>query len=95
MEKFRKRVPKKERFLILSEHFDSGLSISELSRKYQITPTTIYRWREQMKQEKSKKGHLDPKDLLEEWVYDYNHKAPHSALGMKSPVEYIKSTTLR
>ena len=28
--------------------------------------------------------------LLEKWIYDYNHKAPHSALGMKSPVEYIK-----
>ena len=66
MQKFSKRVPKKQRFLILSEHFDSGLSISELSRKYQITPTTIYRWREKMKQETSKKGHLDPKDLVEE-----------------------------
>ena len=33
--------------------------------------------------------------LLEEWVHDYNYKAPHSALGMKSPVEYIKSTTSR
>ena len=34
-------------------------------------------------------------NLLEKWFYDYNHKAPHSALGMKSPVEYIKSTKLR
>ena len=29
--------------------------------------------------------------LLEKWIYDYNHKAPHSALDMRSPVEYIKS----
>ena len=28
--------------------------------------------------------------LLEKWIYDYNYKAPHSALGMKSPMEYIK-----
>ena len=32
--------------------------------------------------------------LLEQWIYDYNHNAPHSALGMKSPVEY-KLTKLR
>ena len=32
MQKFHKGVPKKQRFLILSEHFDGGLSISD-SRK--------------------------------------------------------------
>ncbi len=37
----------------------------------------------------------DTMKLLKEWIYDYNHKAPHSALGMKSPVEYIKSTQMR
>ena len=30
--------------------------------------------------------------LLEQWIYDYNHRAPHSSLGMRSPVEYIKLT---
>ena len=30
--------------------------------------------------------------LLEQWIYDYNHRAPHSGLGMRSPVEYIKLT---
>jgi putative transposase len=27
-------------------------------------------------------------NLLPQWFADYNHIAPHSALGMKSPVEY-------
>ena len=65
MQRFQKRVPKKQRFLILSEHFDGGLSISELSRKYQITAATIYNWRTQMQKEGTK-GHLDPKEMLEE-----------------------------
>ena len=30
--------------------------------------------------------------MLKKWIFDYNNKAPHSGLGMKSPVEYIKST---
>jgi len=29
--------------------------------------------------------------LLKEWIDDYNHRAPHSALGMRSPMEYRKS----
>ncbi|AHI06544.1 integrase catalytic region [Bdellovibrio bacteriovorus W] len=32
--------------------------------------------------------------LLPEWFADYNHVAPHSALGMKSPVEYKESVNL-
>jgi putative transposase len=32
--------------------------------------------------------------LLSEWFADYNHIAPHSALGMQSPVEYKKSVNL-
>ena len=32
--------------------------------------------------------------LLPEWFADYNHVAPHSALGMRSPVEYKKSVNL-
>ena len=65
MEKFYKRVPKKQRFVILSEHFNEGLSISELSRKYQIQPATIYKWREKMKK-KEEKPFFDSKPLLEE-----------------------------
>ena len=29
--------------------------------------------------------------ILPDWFEDYNHVAPHSGLGMKSPVEYLKS----
>ncbi len=29
--------------------------------------------------------------LLKRWIDDYNHVAPHSGLGMKSPVEYRES----
>lgn len=32
--------------------------------------------------------------LLPEWFEDYNHVAPHSALGMRSPVEYKKFVDL-
>jgi len=32
--------------------------------------------------------------LLPEWFADYNHVAPHSALGMRSPVEYKESVNL-
>lgn len=32
--------------------------------------------------------------LLPEWFTDYNNVAPHSALGMQSPIEYKKSVNL-
>ncbi len=32
--------------------------------------------------------------LLPEWFKDYNHVAPHSALGMRSPVEYKETVNL-
>ena len=32
--------------------------------------------------------------LLPKWFADYNHVAPHSALGMRSPVEYKESVNL-
>ena len=51
--------------MILSEHFNGGLSISELSRKYQIQPATIYKWREKMKKEEGQSS-FDSKELLEE-----------------------------
>lgn len=28
--------------------------------------------------------------MLKKWVFDYNNEAPHSGLGMRSPVEYRK-----
>ena len=32
--------------------------------------------------------------MLPEWIKDYNEKAPHSGLGMLSPVEYIEKIKL-
>ena len=32
--------------------------------------------------------------LLPEWFADYNHVAPHSALGMRSPIEYKSAVNL-
>jgi len=29
-------------------------------------------------------------EKFKEWIFDYNSEAPHSGLGMKSPVEYQK-----
>ncbi|MDE0151835.1 MAG: integrase core domain-containing protein [Bdellovibrionales bacterium] len=29
-------------------------------------------------------------NLVKKWIKDYNNVAPHSGLGMKSPVEYRK-----
>ena len=66
MQRFPKRVSKSQRFLILSEHFQGGLSISELSRKYQVHAAGIYQWRgEQMRREEKSAG-LCPKELLSE-----------------------------
>jgi len=38
---------------------------------------------------------VDPEAVLEmlpEWIKDYNEEAPHSALGMQSPMEYIRKS---
>ena len=32
--------------------------------------------------------------MLKQWIFDYNNVAPHSGLGMKSPVEYRKFANL-
>ncbi len=34
-------------------------------------------------------------EMLPEWFKDYNHVAPHSGLGMRSPLEYRKSANNR
>jgi putative transposase len=47
-----------------------------------------------------RRDYLDGADLssaaivlyqLAQWVHDYNHFAPHSRLGMRSPVEYRRA----
>ena len=50
MLKYQKRFTKDQRSSILSEHLEEGLSISELSRKYQVSVHTIYKWRNAMKE---------------------------------------------
>lgn len=33
--------------------------------------------------------------MIDDWFKDYNNEAPHSALGMKSPVEYCLAVNNR
>ena len=42
MLKYPKRFTKEEKSSILSEHLKEGVSISELSRKYQVSAHSIY-----------------------------------------------------
>ncbi len=60
-----KRYSKAEREAILSEHITEGLSISELSRKHQIHPHTIYNWRRKMNTKRQDKV-VDPRELFSE-----------------------------
>ena len=68
MLKYPKRYTKDQKSSILSEHLEEGLSISELSRKYQVSAHTIYKWRNAMKEQQSenKKISLDTDQLLSE-----------------------------
>ena len=78
--------------MILSEHFQGGLSISELSRKYQIHATTIYQWRrEQMSREEKLSG-LCPKELLSEIE---RLKAENSRLKHTVADQALDITTLK
>ena len=67
MLKYPKRFTKDQKFHILSEHLEKGLSISELARKYQVSAHSIYKWRNVMKeQNEDKKISLDTEQLLNE-----------------------------
>ena len=66
MLKYPKRFTKEERSSILSEHLKEGVSISELSRKYQVSAHSIYNWRNAMKKEEEKEISLDVEELLKE-----------------------------
>lgn len=48
----RRRVSATQKNLILSEHFEKGVSISELARKHQMHPITLYAWKRKMSQKK-------------------------------------------
>ena len=54
MLKYPKRFTKEKKLSILSEHLEGGVSISELSRKYQVSAHSIYNWRNAMKKEQEK-----------------------------------------
>jgi len=45
-----KKFTKNQKASILAEYVKEGLSISELSRKYQVSTHTIYKWRNAMKE---------------------------------------------
>ena len=45
MFKYPKRWTKEQRFSMISEYLRGDLSISELSRKHQVSAHTIYKWR--------------------------------------------------
>ncbi len=64
MLKYAKRFTREQKSVILSEHLEGGVSISELSRKYQVSPHTIYIWRRAMKKEDVVS--LEPAELLSE-----------------------------
>jgi len=66
--KYPKRFTKDQKASILAEYVKEGLSISELSRKYQVSAHTIYKWRNAMKEQQAedKKVSLDTDQLLSE-----------------------------
>ena len=59
-----KRFSKEYKNLIIEEHFEKGITISELARKHQVTPITIYNWKKQKMSENE--NQIDVKKLLEE-----------------------------
>jgi len=66
--RYPKRFTKDQKASILAEYVKEGLSISELSRKYQVSAHTIYKWRNAMKEQQAedKKVSLDTDQLLSE-----------------------------
>lgn len=85
-----KRLTKEQRYSILSEHIDGGISVSELSRKYQINPVTIYSWKRAMKENDN--DSLDPKELLEEIerLKSENSKLKHTVADQALDITTLK-----
>lgn len=61
----RKRLSIDQKNLILQDHFEKGVSISELARKNQIHPITLYNWKKKMADTKDK-DELDIHEILAE-----------------------------
>lgn len=66
MLKYTRRFTREQKSVILLEHLEGGVSISELSRKYQVSPHTIYIWRRAMKKREEDVVSLEPSELLSE-----------------------------
>ena len=64
MLKYSKRFTKEEKVRILSESSEGGLTLSELAQKYQISPHTLYNWRNTIKRQTEYP--LNPAKLLYE-----------------------------
>ena len=64
MFKYPRRWTKEQRLSLLSEYLRGDLSISELSRKHQVSAHTIYKWRNVMKEQQENQISLDPAELL-------------------------------
>jgi len=62
---YRKRLSNDQKYLILSEHFEKGISLSELARLHQVHPITLYNWKRQMSQKKNE-TELNPDEILAE-----------------------------
>ena len=60
-----RRVSATQKNLILSDHFEKGVSISELARKNQMHPITLYNWKRKMS-EKKKITEPDISEMLAE-----------------------------
>lgn len=69
----RKRTSKQEKFTILKEHFDQGTSLSELARRYQIHPVTLYNWKRQMGQNEDQINASEILSELEKIKNENNH----------------------
>ena len=63
MLKYPKRFTKNQKSSILSEHLKEGLSISELSRKYQVSAHAIYKWRNAMKEKQNEDKKMEIANL--------------------------------
>ena len=88
----RRYFTKIQKISILNELSLSGVSLSELARKYQISPVVLYKWRKKMdiNQESDCSDALTVMKLFKKWKGYDNNVAPHSGWGMKSPLEYRK-----
>ena len=60
MLKYSRKRTREEKACILLENSEGGVSLSELARKYQVSPHTLYNWRNAMR--KREKEPLDPAD---------------------------------